>query len=79
MPKVTLEFNLPEDREEYEDTINGVKYKMALDAVWERIFRPRHKHGYANSAIEFSLESETAQVLMDELEKIYHGIIDETY
>ena len=72
--KATLEFNLPEDQEEYEDAINGVKYKMALDAVWEKIFRPRHKHGYDNPTINELMLSPTADTLMDELEKIYHQI-----
>ena len=30
MPKVILEFNLPEDRHDYEAAINGTKWALAL-------------------------------------------------
>ena len=46
MPKVILEFNLPEEREAFEDATKGSEYKWALEDIWDKVFRPRHKHGY---------------------------------
>lgn len=69
--KATLEFNLPEEIEEYQDAMNGTKYKIQIDDVWNKIFRPRHKHGYKNEEINNLLESDEAQKLMDLLEEIY--------
>jgi hypothetical protein len=75
--KATLSFNLPEDRQEFEDAVNAGLYRDTTEAVWEKLFRPRHKHGFQNAAINNLLESEPEgdgplNRLMDELEKLYH-------
>ena len=43
--KAILNYNLPEEREEFETALNGWKYKLTLDEMWDVLFRPRHKHG----------------------------------
>lgn len=49
--KATLEFNLPEEQEEYE--INKQAYKMhaALWNVGTEVFRPARKHGYSDQLL----------------------------
>ena len=59
--KVLLKFNLPEDREEYENAMNGSKYASQLEEVTQRIFRPARKHGYSDRKI---------QELIDKLDRL---------
>lgn len=64
--KAILEFNLPEERDEFEDAANGWKWK---DVIWhylEDYLRPLWKHGSAEWAEE---AKSTMYELMDE-----HGI-----
>lgn len=42
--KSTIVFNLPEDREELNDALNGSKYKSRIDTLYDRVFRPHLKH-----------------------------------
>ena len=86
--KVILEFDGNEEREEINDALKGGEYKSKLDEMWQQMFRPRHKHGYNDKDINDLLgahisdeEMEPAHTaccrLMDELEKIYHRVVDE--
>jgi hypothetical protein len=43
--KSTLTFNLPEEKEELNDALNGGKYKAALDTLYDDVFRPHLKYG----------------------------------
>ena len=45
--KATLEFNLPEDREEYEMQSNAAKYYLALSDIKD-LFRGRAKYQETN-------------------------------
>lgn len=49
--KVTLEYTLPEETDEYETAMNGLKYKMAFEEVWERLIRAAFKHGFSNEKL----------------------------
>ena len=42
--KATLEFNLPEEQEEYEAAIKGRLYKTAYETLYEEVFRPHLKY-----------------------------------
>jgi hypothetical protein len=72
--KGTLEFNLPEEREDFQVAQDGWKYKLAMEEVWDRIFRPRHKHGYGKEIDEL-LKKEECDKLMDHLEGVYREIV----
>lgn len=37
--KVSLEFNLPEDKEDFELAYNGHKYKFIIDDIWQELRR----------------------------------------
>lgn len=76
MPKVTLEFNLPEEREAFEDATKGSEYKWALEEVWDKVFRPRNKHLYGNDEINKIVESPDGEKLMDFLENIYRESVN---
>ena len=69
--KVTLEFDGHEEREDYEDALNGSKYKSQVEDVWQHLFRPRHKHGYNDAELNTLLENDCCDKLMDKLEEIY--------
>lgn len=50
--KATLEFNLPEEQEEFETTVKASDYKLALWDIAQEVFRPARKHGYADVKIQ---------------------------
>ena len=75
--KATLEFNLPEEKEEFEFAQKGSVYKYQLDEIWERIFRPRYKNGYSNEILQECVETAEGRIIIDELEKIYQEIVSE--
>lgn len=75
--KAILEFNLPEEREEFELAQKGLAYKHQLDEVWDKVFRPRHKHGYGNKILDKFMNTERGQSIMNELESIYQDILKE--
>jgi hypothetical protein len=83
--KIILEFDSYEEHAEAMTAMRAANYREAFDAVWERIFRGRRKHGYPNGIINNLLginiedEKETegqkdCNRLMDELEMIYQDI-----
>jgi hypothetical protein len=43
--KSTLEFNLPEEKEELQAALNGSLYKARIDELYDRVFRPHIKYG----------------------------------
>lgn len=74
MPKHVIEFNLPEEREEMDDAINGGTYKYQLDEVWDMLFRPYYKHGYDDEKMNELLNSKNGRYIMDYLEKKFKDI-----
>lgn len=42
--KAILEFELPEEREEFEDATKGSIYKMKIDTLYNDVFRPHIKY-----------------------------------
>ena len=42
--KTTLEFTLPEDREELNDALNGSKYKARIETLYTDVFRVHLKY-----------------------------------
>lgn len=75
--KVTLEFNLPEDDEEFMMAKNGSIYQAQIEDIWYKVFRPRHKHGYSSEEINKLLEDPKCEKLMDLLEEIYKEVLHE--
>ena len=73
--RAILEFQLPEEQEEFESAVNGADYKDKLDEVWDKLFRPRHKHGYNNDVLNELDDDEKVSKAIDLLEEIYKEII----
>jgi len=49
MPKAILEFNLPEEREEYDDVMAGAGYRFLLGELYNEL-RRRWKYGEDQAA-----------------------------
>lgn len=43
--KTTIEFNLPEEKEELDDALKGSLYKARIDTLYTEVFRPHLKYG----------------------------------
>lgn len=59
--KGKLEFNLPEEREEFNEAIKGSHYKMLLDGLYDNVFRPHFK--YDHPIVEPELTDTEARVI----------------
>jgi hypothetical protein len=42
--KTTLEFDLPEEKEELQAALNGSLYKARIDELYDQVFRPHIKY-----------------------------------
>lgn len=65
--KTTISFNLPEEREELNDALNGGKYKARIDTLYDKVFRPHMKY---NKPILAKDESSMQELTDDQLEII---------
>jgi len=74
MPKHIIEFDMPEEREEMEDALNGWDYKYQLEEMWNLLFRPYYKHGYDDEKMNQLLNSKNGRYIMDYLEKKFKDI-----
>lgn len=75
--KAILEFNLPEEKEEFETAVKAAKIKHALYEVSQEIFRPARKHGYADVRMAGKLTPEVVEVI-GILESMFYEILTET-
>lgn len=57
--KTTLEFTLPEDREELNDALNGSKYKARIETLYTDVFRVHLKY---NKPILIEDETKTQEL-----------------
>lgn len=44
MSKLTLEFNLPEERDDHINALYGSVYKVKIDTIYDKVFRPILKY-----------------------------------
>lgn len=77
MAKGTLEFNLPEEQEDFVHAQNAHKYSVQLDEVWNSVFRPRHKHGYNDNVLNDFCNTPQGNDIMDRLETLYRKALDD--
>jgi hypothetical protein len=54
--KGILEFNLPEEQEEFDAAAGAGKLSAALFDVRQQVFRPARKHGYSRADIQQLVE-----------------------
>jgi hypothetical protein len=74
MPKVTLTYQLPEEREEFELAVNGAKASVKLEDIWNEVFRPHLKHGYSNPELQRLAESKNGRRMMELLIELYNQV-----
>jgi len=86
--KATLQFDLPDERDSFEDAVHGSEWHDKFERVWQDCFRGRHKHFYVDKELNELLGSELDEEhmraehiacnrLMDILEQLYHRISDD--
>lgn len=62
--KAVLEFNLPDEREEFEAASKGLSSKAKIDTLYDMVFRPYLKYGKA-------IDSSSEELSEDEYHVIY--------
>lgn len=75
MPKVTFEFSLPEDQEEFNIASKYSDYYCALWDIANELFRPARKHGYTGHRSDL-LNSDESSKVIKELENRFYQILD---
>lgn len=76
--KATLEFNLPEDQEDFQDAQDGAKYKLVLDTLLTEVLRPIWKHGAMPKFTDNKeLTDEQKSVVSEWSDDLAHTIIPE--
>ena len=69
--KVILEFELPDEQEEYDTCMNAVDNEIRLNEIWEQVFRPYLKHGYSDQKLTKLVDSKDGQYIMNALIDLY--------
>lgn len=64
MPKAILEYNLPEESQEFEEAINGNKYKSILQEL-DNTLRSRLKHESHSEGYQEACEQIRQQIFDD--------------
>jgi hypothetical protein len=77
MPKAYLSFNLPEETEEFQMAQRAINYKIALEDIYNRVFRPAFKHGYANQELNKLSNTKSGQRLIELLTEEYRAVMEE--
>lgn len=77
MPKVTLQFNLPEETEEFQAAAKAGRMEAALLDIGNDVFRPARKHGYFNKQLQELIEKNPdSQEIIGILEDMYYEILE---
>lgn len=72
MPKVTLEFKLPEENHEHHVAINGTKFYLALYDMQTQL-RSARKYNSFNSEVITNEQSE----IIEKVEDFFHSVLDD--
>ena len=77
MSKATLEFNLPEERDEHVNALYGSVYKMKIDTLYGEVFRPVFKYDQpVNGKILSDPEKELLKQVWELICEHFDGILD---
>lgn len=77
MPKVTLEYNLPEETEEMQTAIDATKLAITLSDIQNEVFRPSWKHGYHNEELSKLLEKEEVSRAIELIHEMFLDVLKE--
>ncbi len=75
--KAILEFNLPEERDEFKQAQKAADFHAALWDIQQKVFRPARKHGYSDTQIQALAETEAGGILIEALERMFWNILEE--
>lgn len=77
MPRATLSFNIPEEKEDFNDAMNGWKHRYQVEQIWEKVFRPYYKHGYRDEELNKLLSSDEGGIIINKLAELYRQVIND--
>ena len=72
--KSTIEFNLPEERDELNDALNGGKYKACIDMLYDEVFRPHMKYNKPILAKDESSMQELTDEQLEIIEQMWENV-----
>jgi hypothetical protein len=75
--KATLEFDFSEEKDSFDDALKGSSYRMALDQVWNDVFRPIQKHGYPEVELNKLLEQDDCRRVVEMLTEKFWEVMRE--
>ena len=78
--KAILEFDLPDEKEEFNQATKAGHLVSALDEVKEKIFRPARKHGYNDPTMRellAKLPNGEGEEIIGRLEEMFYEILGE--
>ena len=70
--KAILEFNLPEEQEEYELMNKSMDMSFLLHDLEQEIFRPHRKHGYSHQRLAELCHNDDVTEAIGILEEMYY-------
>ena len=76
--RATLEFDLPEEREEFHMAVKAGALAAAIEEIRTQVFRPARKHGYADGTISDIIKripNDDGNTLISELEELFNEIL----
>lgn len=77
MSKATLEFNLPEERDDHVNALYGSVYKMKIDTIYDEVFRPIFKYDQpVNKKVLSGPERELLEKVWGLIYEHFDGILD---
>lgn len=77
MSKATLEFNLPEERDDHVNALYGSVYKMKIDTIYSEVFRPVFKYDQpVNGKVLSGAERELLEQVWELIYEHFDGILD---
>jgi hypothetical protein len=75
--KATLEFNLPEERDDHINALYGSIYKVKIDTLYDDVFRPIFKYGqHVKGKVLSVSERELLEQVWELLYEHFDGILN---
>lgn len=78
--KAILEFDLPDEKEEFNQAAKAGSLVSALDEIKNSIFRPARKHGYEDPTMRellAKLPNGEGEDIIGRLEELFYKILEE--
>ncbi len=75
--KATLEFNLPEERDDHINALYGSIYKVKIDTIYDEVFRPILKYDQPSKGKVLSVsQREILEHVWELLYEHFDGVLD---